>query len=266
MKIALVCSSGRHLAQLHRLEPWWRDHDRLWVAFDTREAVVLLAGERTVWAHHPTTRNLPTALRNLLLARRVLSTGAARRCCLRRRGGRGAVLPAGEVARDRDRLHRGDRPDRDADAHGQARLSARRPVLRPVARAGRAVPARRRYRSAPVEERDGILPIQTARAGPGRHHDQRPGGSRAAAPVIVVGRGADAPGRDGAGRGHLARVTAGPGPGFRRRVPKAADRSRPATALHRSGPSPHWPFGPLRVLARLAYDTSLRAKGEEPLR
>ena len=72
MKIALVCSSGGHLAQLHRLEPWWRDHERLWVTFDTPEAVALLAGERTVWAHHPTTRNLPNAVRNLMLARRLL--------------------------------------------------------------------------------------------------------------------------------------------------------------------------------------------------
>src|SRR6185369_10391746 len=74
MKVALVCSSGGHLAQLHRLEPWWRDHERLWVTFDTPEAVALLAGERTVWAHHPTTRNLPNAWRNLVLARRVLRT------------------------------------------------------------------------------------------------------------------------------------------------------------------------------------------------
>jgi hypothetical protein len=74
MKVALVCSSGGHLAQLYRLEPWWRDHERLWVTFDTPEAVSLLAGEHTVWAHHPTTRNLPNAWRNLLLARRVLRT------------------------------------------------------------------------------------------------------------------------------------------------------------------------------------------------
>ena len=72
MRVALVCSSGGHLAQLHRLEPWWRDHDRLWVTFDTPDAVSLLEDERVVWAHHPTTRNLPNALRNVLVAWRVL--------------------------------------------------------------------------------------------------------------------------------------------------------------------------------------------------
>ena len=44
------------------------------MTFGTPEAVALLAGERTVWAHHPTTRNLPNAWRNLVLARRVLRT------------------------------------------------------------------------------------------------------------------------------------------------------------------------------------------------
>jgi UDP-N-acetylglucosamine:LPS N-acetylglucosamine transferase len=72
MKVALVCSSGGHLAQLHRLEPWWREHERVWVTFDTIDATSLLAGEEVVWAHHPTTRNLANALRNARLAWRVL--------------------------------------------------------------------------------------------------------------------------------------------------------------------------------------------------
>jgi len=85
VKVALVGSSGGHLAQLHRLREWWERHDRLWVTFGTPDAVSLLRGERVVWAHHPTTRNLPNALRNLLLAWRtlrrdrpdvVISTGA----------------------------------------------------------------------------------------------------------------------------------------------------------------------------------------------
>ena len=72
MKVALVCSSGGHLAQLHRLRPWWSRHERLWITFDTPDAVALLADEPVVWANHPTTRNLPNALRNLVLAWRVL--------------------------------------------------------------------------------------------------------------------------------------------------------------------------------------------------
>jgi UDP-N-acetylglucosamine:LPS N-acetylglucosamine transferase len=42
------------------------------VTFDTPDAVALLADEPVVWAHHPTTRNLPNAIRNLALAVRVL--------------------------------------------------------------------------------------------------------------------------------------------------------------------------------------------------
>jgi UDP-N-acetylglucosamine:LPS N-acetylglucosamine transferase len=68
----LVCSSGGHLAQLVRLRPWWADHDRVWVTFDTPEVGAALEGERVLWAHHPTTRNLPNAARNLLLAWRSL--------------------------------------------------------------------------------------------------------------------------------------------------------------------------------------------------
>lgn len=68
----LVCSTGGHLTQLLRLRPWWEHHERTWVTFDKADARSHLAGERTVWAYHPTTRNVPNLLRNLRLARRVL--------------------------------------------------------------------------------------------------------------------------------------------------------------------------------------------------
>jgi UDP-N-acetylglucosamine:LPS N-acetylglucosamine transferase len=72
MKVTLVCSSGGHLAQLYRLEPWWRRHQRTWVTFRTPDAVSLLEGEQSAWAFHPTTRNLPNLLRNLRLAWELL--------------------------------------------------------------------------------------------------------------------------------------------------------------------------------------------------
>jgi UDP-N-acetylglucosamine:LPS N-acetylglucosamine transferase len=72
MKAALVCSSGGHLAQLIALRPWWERQDRLWITFETPDAVSLLSGERVVWAHSPTTRNIPNLLRNLRLAWKVL--------------------------------------------------------------------------------------------------------------------------------------------------------------------------------------------------
>ena len=72
MKLLLVCSDGGHLAQLHYLEPWWSKHDRPWVTFRKPHAESLLGGERVVWAHHPTTRNVRNLIRNAALALRVL--------------------------------------------------------------------------------------------------------------------------------------------------------------------------------------------------
>jgi UDP-N-acetylglucosamine:LPS N-acetylglucosamine transferase len=82
----LVGSAGGHLAQLMRLRPWWQDHERTWVTFDKPDARSLLAAESVIWAYHPTTRNIPNLVRNLVLAVRhvhrvrpdvVVSTGAA---------------------------------------------------------------------------------------------------------------------------------------------------------------------------------------------
>jgi len=66
--VLLVCSSGGHLTQLLALRPWWQDHERTWVTFDTADALEALDGERVVTCHHPTTRNIPNLLRNLRLA------------------------------------------------------------------------------------------------------------------------------------------------------------------------------------------------------
>src|SRR5262245_31738975 len=73
MKAILVCSSGGHLAQLHRLQPWWSKHDRLWVTFRKVDSTSLLAGEKVVWAFHPTTRSITNLVRNLFLAWRTVS-------------------------------------------------------------------------------------------------------------------------------------------------------------------------------------------------
>lgn len=73
-KILLVGSSGGHLTQLWALGPWWRDHRRTWVTFDTPDAISLLRNERTIWAYSPTTRNVPNLVRNAFLAWRTLRT------------------------------------------------------------------------------------------------------------------------------------------------------------------------------------------------
>lgn len=71
--LLLVASTGGHLAQLLTLRSWWSGFERTWVTFDKADARSTLAGERIVFAHHPTTRNLPNAARNLMLARRTLA-------------------------------------------------------------------------------------------------------------------------------------------------------------------------------------------------
>lgn len=90
MKVGMVASSGGHLAQLHWMEPWWRQHDRFWVSFDTPDAMARLAGERVYWAHHPTNRHLGNMARNTALAARVL---AAEQPDLLVSNGAGVALP-----------------------------------------------------------------------------------------------------------------------------------------------------------------------------
>ncbi len=72
-RVLFVCSSGGHLAQLLELEPWWKDHDCHWVTFDLPDARSRLGAGGFTAAHYPTTRSLPNAARNLLLARKVIA-------------------------------------------------------------------------------------------------------------------------------------------------------------------------------------------------
>jgi UDP-N-acetylglucosamine--N-acetylmuramyl-(pentapeptide) pyrophosphoryl-undecaprenol N-acetylglucosamine transferase len=84
----LVASGGGHLHELELLRPHLRPvlERTHWVTYGTEDARVRLAGEEVTTCHFPTSRNLPNAARNLVLARRVLrelrparvvSTGAA---------------------------------------------------------------------------------------------------------------------------------------------------------------------------------------------
>lgn len=72
MKLLLIASTGGHLTQLLNLGAAWEPHDRHWVTFRKTDATSALADERVIWAHHPTTRNVPNAIRNLVLAIIVL--------------------------------------------------------------------------------------------------------------------------------------------------------------------------------------------------
>jgi len=86
VKIALVGSSGGHLAQMLILESFWKKHDRFWVTFNKPDASSALKGERVYWCYFPTNRNIVNLLRNTWLAIKtllherpdvILSTGAA---------------------------------------------------------------------------------------------------------------------------------------------------------------------------------------------
>ena len=96
MKLALVCSSGGHLTQLHQLKPFWQKHDRFWVTFKLPDSESLLTDEDVEWAYHPTTRNVPNTLRNMWLATRLL---ARRRPDVVISDGAGVAFPFFVVAR-----------------------------------------------------------------------------------------------------------------------------------------------------------------------
>jgi UDP-N-acetylglucosamine:LPS N-acetylglucosamine transferase len=72
LRCLLVASSGGHLFQLFQLRDGFADHERHWVTFDTDDAQSLLHGDSVTWAHHPTNRNIPNLLRNVVLAVREL--------------------------------------------------------------------------------------------------------------------------------------------------------------------------------------------------
>jgi beta-1,4-N-acetylglucosaminyltransferase len=70
-RVLLVCSTGGHLLQLHRLRPWWAQRERMWVTFDLPDAASLLRSESVVHASGPTTRSVRNLLRNFVLAART---------------------------------------------------------------------------------------------------------------------------------------------------------------------------------------------------
>ena len=70
--VLLVASNGGHLLQLDQLRDTWEHDERHWVTFDKPDARSMLAGEAVTFAHHPTNRNVPNLLRNVMLALRLL--------------------------------------------------------------------------------------------------------------------------------------------------------------------------------------------------
>lgn len=73
VEVLLVCSTGGHLLQLVALRKAWEGRNRAWVTFDKSDARSLLERERVVYAYGPTNRDIPNLIRNLRLARRLVS-------------------------------------------------------------------------------------------------------------------------------------------------------------------------------------------------
>jgi anti-anti-sigma factor len=74
-RMMLVCSAGGHFKAMQSLRGFWETcADRTWVTFQTRATAtdLSLQGDRVHWAYHPTNRNLPNLVRNLVLAVGVL--------------------------------------------------------------------------------------------------------------------------------------------------------------------------------------------------
>jgi len=72
MKLALVCSSGGHLLELHFLKDFWSAYERFWVTFPAKEVPHLLSDEKIHFAYHPTNRHIPNFVRNCFLAFKIL--------------------------------------------------------------------------------------------------------------------------------------------------------------------------------------------------
>lgn len=72
-KVCIPTSSGGHLTHMRMLMPVIdQAADRFWVTFDKEDANTALTGERVYHCFFPTNRNLRNAVRNTLLAVRVL--------------------------------------------------------------------------------------------------------------------------------------------------------------------------------------------------
>jgi beta-1,4-N-acetylglucosaminyltransferase len=72
--VLLVCSGGGHLLQLWSLRDAWAGCSRAWVvaSHEGSDVAHLLADEPHAFAHTPTSRNLPNAVRNTVLAWRLV--------------------------------------------------------------------------------------------------------------------------------------------------------------------------------------------------
>lgn len=96
--VLLACSSGGHLLQMLALREAWEPFTHAWVTDDRSDTRSLLAGAKgpVYFAHWPTSRNLVTLVRNLILAWRLVRTVRPRVVLTT---GAGTAVPFAWVAR-----------------------------------------------------------------------------------------------------------------------------------------------------------------------
>jgi len=71
-KIALITSRGGHLFQLYQLKPWWQKFPHFWVTATGQDVDSLLKNEKVYYGHFPEQRHLINAVKNLILAIKIL--------------------------------------------------------------------------------------------------------------------------------------------------------------------------------------------------
>ena len=85
-KVLFVGSSGGHLAQTISMRPWYKNHQRIWVTFNTPDAISALENEKVFWMKHSPERKPWDLLKTLWAGIRlvpklkpdvVVSTGAS---------------------------------------------------------------------------------------------------------------------------------------------------------------------------------------------
>jgi len=72
IKICLICSTGGHFYQVWQLKEWWSKYEHFWITFNRIDTKAKLKGDRVYYGNFPENRSLINALKNLLLAFRLL--------------------------------------------------------------------------------------------------------------------------------------------------------------------------------------------------
>lgn len=72
VKLCLVCSPGGHYHQMELLKKWWGSYQHFWVTAAIPDIKEKLSKEKIYYGYFPENRHAINAIRNLLLAIRVL--------------------------------------------------------------------------------------------------------------------------------------------------------------------------------------------------